>query len=124
MFDLTNFSTVVLIIDTKNIAGSGVTKPPHPIALSGKSREVAFMFREFNKLLYSSVTFMICSLLLICPSLAADKPPAVGDTLPAIKLAVPDDAQARNYLGLDGSGQFAIPQIEGEVVIIEIFNMY
>jgi hypothetical protein len=48
----------------------------------------------------------------------------VGDSLPPIKLAVPDDPQAKSHLGLSGSGQFTIPQIEAEVVIIEIFNMY
>ena len=82
------------------------------------------MFTEIKRLLYSSVTLVILSLLLICPSRAANKPPAVGETMPAIKLAVPEDTQARAYLGLDGSGQFTIPQIKGEVVIIEIFNMY
>ena len=123
-FDLTNSNAVVLITDTKNIAGPGLTKLPGAIALSGKSREVAIMLRELKKLLCSSVTFGICLLLLICPAPAADKPPAVGDTLPTIKLALPEDSQTRTYLGLEGSGQFAVPQIKAEVVVIEIFNMY
>jgi hypothetical protein len=37
---------------------------------------------------------------------------------------VPDDPQAKSHLGLSGSGQFTVPQIEAQVVIIEIFNMY
>jgi len=50
--------------------------------------------------------------------------PATGETLPAFKLAVPENNQARSYLGLSGSGQFAVAEIETQVVIIEIFNMY
>lgn len=82
------------------------------------------MFIEFKKLLFLPLIIVIYSFLTISPAQAVDKPPAVGDTLPPIKLAVPDDAQAKSYLGLSGSGQFTVPQIEAQVVIIEIFNMY
>lgn len=82
------------------------------------------MFNEFKKLLFLPLFIVICSFLMICPAQAADNPPAVGDTLAPIKLAVPDDPQARSYLGLSGSGQFAVPEIQTQVVIIEIFNMY
>jgi hypothetical protein len=92
--------------------------------LSGKSREEISMFNEFKKLLYLPLIIVICSFLMICPAQAADEPPAVGDSLPPIKLAVPDDPQAKSHLGLSGSGQFTVPQIEAQVVIIEIFNMY
>jgi hypothetical protein len=37
---------------------------------------------------------------------------------------VPENNQARSYLGLSGSGQFTVAEIETQVVIIEIFNMY
>jgi hypothetical protein len=92
--------------------------------LSGKSREEISMFNKFKKLLYLPLIIVICSFLMICPAQAADEPPAVGDSLPPIKLAVPDDPQAKSHLGLSGSGQFTVPQIEAQVVIIEIFNMY
>jgi hypothetical protein len=92
--------------------------------LAEKSREEISMFNEFKKLLCLPLVIAICSFLMICPALAADEPPAVGGNLPPIKLAVPDNDQARSYLGLSGSGQFAVPQIDGQVVIIEIFNMY
>ena len=82
------------------------------------------MFNEFKKLLYLPLITVICSFLIICPAQAADKPPATGETLPSFKLAVPDNDQARSYLGLSGSGQFTVPQIDAQVVIIEIFNMY
>ena len=82
------------------------------------------MFKELKKLIYSPLLIVISSLLFICPVLAADKPPAEGDSLPPIKLIVPKDAQHRDYLGLSSPGQFEVSQIEAEVVIIEIFNMY
>jgi len=55
---------------------------------------------------------------------AATEPPAEGGVLPQFELSVPEDAQARAYLGLPGSGKFAIPQIKARLVIIEIFSMY
>lgn len=82
------------------------------------------MFNEFKKLLFLPLIIVICSFLTISPAQAADKPPAVGDTLPPIKLAVPDDSQAKSYLGLSGGNQFTVPQVEAQVVVIEIFNMY
>ena len=55
---------------------------------------------------------------------AATEPPPEGGVLPQFELSVPEDAQARAYLGLPGSGKFAIPQIKARLVIIEIFSMY
>jgi len=55
---------------------------------------------------------------------AATEPPPEGGVLPQFELSVPDDAQARGYLGLPGTGKFAIPQIKARLVIIEIFSMY
>jgi hypothetical protein len=55
---------------------------------------------------------------------AATQPPAEGGVLPQFELPAPEDAQARGYLGLSGTGKFAIPQIKARLVIIEIFSMY
>ena len=55
---------------------------------------------------------------------AATEPPPEGGVLPQFELSVPEDAQARAYLGLPSSGKFAIPQIKARLVIIEIFSMY
>jgi hypothetical protein len=55
---------------------------------------------------------------------AATEPPPEGGVLPQFELAAPEDAQARGYLGLSGTGKFAIPQIKARLVIIEIFSMY
>ena len=58
------------------------------------------------------------------PVLSADGPPPVGGILPSFKLAMPEDAETRRYLGLADDSHFTVPQIKAEVVIIEIFNMY
>jgi hypothetical protein len=54
----------------------------------------------------------------------AVSPPKKGDTFPDIAFPVPEDPAHRAYLGLQESGDFKIPQIKAEVVIIEVFNMY
>jgi peroxiredoxin len=55
---------------------------------------------------------------------ASEKPTITGDVIASIKLPVPQDKNAQNYLGLAGEGSFAISQIKAEVMLIEIFNMY
>jgi thiol-disulfide isomerase/thioredoxin len=56
----------------------------------------------------------------------ANSPPAVGGTLPDIKLPIPKDSAEKNYLdlGFFGFGTFKIPEIKAKLVIIEIFSMY
>ena len=51
-------------------------------------------------------------------------PPAEGGELPAIDLAVPQNTEHQEYLGIGGSKTFTIPDIKAEVVLIEIFSMY
>ncbi|MCU0604619.1 MAG: hypothetical protein MUC33_18370 [Desulfobacterales bacterium] len=55
---------------------------------------------------------------------AENKPPAEGAAPPAITLAVPADAGHQAYLGLAGKKQFSVGDVQAEVVIIQIFNMY
>lgn len=71
--------------------------------------------------------FVGCMLLTATGRLAASaatSPPAVGETLPDIRLEVPADPVQRSYLGLEGSAPFAIPEIDADIVIVEIFSMY
>lgn len=82
------------------------------------------MLTKLKKILVSCVCIFAFLLVATHPALTASKPPATGETLPSFKLAVPDNDQARSYLGLSGSGQVTVPQIDAQVVIIEIFNMY
>jgi thiol-disulfide isomerase/thioredoxin len=63
-------------------------------------------------------------LMFVCPTFAANLPPAKGGRLPPIKLPIPKDPGEKKYLGLSGSGFFRVPQIKTRVVIIEIFSMY
>ena len=58
------------------------------------------------------------------PTLAASKPPEQGTVLPQFQLAVPDDSEAKGYLGLADSGGFTIPEIKAQVVIIQILSRY
>jgi len=58
------------------------------------------------------------------PTLAASKPPAQGTVLPQFQLVVPDDSEAKGYLGLSGSGKFTVSEIDAPVVIIQIFSRY
>jgi peroxiredoxin len=69
---------------------------------------------------------VIASLVLAFTSIQvlAAAPPQQGGVFPAIDLTIPKDPAYRDYLGLEGEGQFKIPQIETEAVIIEIFSMY
>jgi len=54
----------------------------------------------------------------------SNAPPVKGDVLPDMKITVPQNATDRNYLGLERSGFFTIPQIKATIVIVEIFSMY
>jgi hypothetical protein len=55
---------------------------------------------------------------------AATDPPPEGGVLPQLDLPVPEEAQARTYLGLSGPGKFNVPQVKAQLVIIEIFSMH
>ena len=82
------------------------------------------MLIELKKLTFLLLISVTCCCLLLSPTPAAEQPPAAGTTLPSIKLFVPDDPQAKSYLGLSGGKHFTIPQIEAQAIVIEIFNMY
>ncbi len=58
------------------------------------------------------------------PTLAASKPPEQGTVLPQFQLVVPDDSEAQGYLGLSGSGEFTVSEINAPVVVIQIFSRY
>jgi len=60
----------------------------------------------------------------VMTSNAADQPPQVGSTLPALKLVKPADAGDLKYLGISGGGTFSVDDIKAQAVIIQIFSMY
>lgn len=82
------------------------------------------MLTNLRKILVLCVGIFAFLFVATQPTQAASKPPVAGDTLPSFKLIIPENDEARSYLGLSGSGQFAVPEIKTQVVIIEIFNMY
>jgi hypothetical protein len=82
------------------------------------------MWGELRRISTFCAISAICLLLALHPALALNEPPATGGTLPAFELAVPQDEAAKSYLGLSGSGQFSVPQIKAQAVIIEVFSMY
>lgn len=68
-----------------------------------------------------------CLILFVAanlPAAAATAPPAEGGTLPDITLEMPVDPVHREYLGLQGADSFTIPEIDANIVIVEIFSMY
>ena len=80
--------------------------------------------KGLKKALIFCAAFAICLLVATHAGLAFTKAPAIGESLPPFKLPIPQDAGAQRYLGLSGTGQFTIAQIEAKVVIIQIFSMY
>ena len=82
------------------------------------------MTKGVNKPLICCAAFAICLLLATHAGLAFTNAPAIGESLPSFELPIPQDAGVQSYLGLSGTGQFTIAQIEAKVVIIQIFSMY
>ena len=58
------------------------------------------------------------------PPLAASKPPAQGTMLPQFQLVVPENSEAKGYLGLSGSREFTVSEIKAQVVISQILSRY
>jgi hypothetical protein len=75
--------------------------------------------------LYRAMLTVVWVWATLAPCVAAEgQPPAEGAALPAITLPAPKDAAHQAYLGLTGKKEFRIEDIQAEVVIIEIMNMY
>ena len=55
---------------------------------------------------------------------AGEPIPQPGDTMPVIRLPDPKAANHLQYLGIKAGSRFALTEIKGEVLIIQIFNMY
>jgi thiol-disulfide isomerase/thioredoxin len=55
---------------------------------------------------------------------SAAQPPAAGELLPEMKLAVPVEREHRAYLGLSSGDSFEVQQVKADVVILEVMSMY
>ena len=80
--------------------------------------------RSLNKTIIFLLVFLFLSLALNNSTLAADLPPVKGRSLPAINLPIPQDLNGKRYLGLSGNGNFKIPQIRAQAVVVSIFSLY
>jgi peroxiredoxin len=78
------------------------------------------MILNFVKLLIVVALFVS----VLFASANASQTPQAGEPLPDFELTIPENPQARTYLGLKEGGSFKVPQIKADVVIIEIFSMY
>ena len=75
-------------------------------------------------ILYFMLVVILFSLPVVGFAVSEGKPPAEGGVLPDIILRVPAPPGLRLYVGVSGKKNFTIPEIEAEVVLIEIFSMY
>ena len=82
------------------------------------------MTKSLKKLLILLLFFLALFALVHYPVVAAGKHPAPGTVLPQFQLEVPEDAEAKDYLGLSGSGGFSVSEINAPVVVIQLFSRY
>jgi len=71
--------------------------------------------------------FVAVLLIFFCqPALAADEGAgiAVGMTMPNIKLGAPNSAADKEYLGLKSEEGFTLSEVQGKLVLIELFNAF
>lgn len=70
---------------------------------------------------------MIAAVIVVfasAPAYSSPPGPPVGKALPDFTLKIPEDAVQRGYLGLKEKNAFSIPDIDAQVVVIEVFSMY
>lgn len=70
------------------------------------------------------VAAVACLAVIPQPAGSSVQQSVAADVLCAIKLDRPPGAEASQYLGLSGSGQFILPQVSAQVLVVEIFSMY
>lgn len=75
-------------------------------------------------LMAMALAALTCQIMAVPSVLASQQQPVAGDILSAIKLETPGDASHIRYLGLTGSGQFTLPQVNADIVVVEILNIY
>jgi hypothetical protein len=82
------------------------------------------MTKSVKELFIHFLLILVLFALVHSPVVAASKPPAQGTVLPQFQLAVPEDSEAKGYLGLSGSGGFTVSEIKAQVVVIQILSRY
>ena len=79
---------------------------------------ILILFVSFGRVTYGDKTSSVIS------STEVSSSPEKKITLPAFEIPVPQNEGERNYLGVSGSGNFKITQINTSVLIIEVLSMY
>jgi thiol-disulfide isomerase/thioredoxin len=69
----------------------------------------------------AGVLWLLC--IFVPAQALASQPESLG-SWPAITLPLPSDPVMRHYLGVTEGDTFTVDDIESEVVVVEIFNMY
>jgi hypothetical protein len=82
------------------------------------------MTKSMKELPILLLFILVLFALVHYPVVAASKPPARGTVLPQFQLEVPENSEAKGYLGLSGSGRFTVSEINAPVVIIQLFSRY
>jgi len=77
-----------------------------------------------KKILISSSMIALLFSVSVASTLVASVPPLKDEVLQKINLPIPKNPEEKSYLGLSGGGNFKIPQIKANLVLIEIFSMY
>ena len=95
---------------------------PHPGHRICKTHSVIVLFILILLFPFGCVSSETKSSSIISPT--KPSPPQGKKTLPVFEFPVPQKTGEKNYLGVFGSGNFKVTQINTPVLIIEIFSMY
>lgn len=89
---------------------------------NNKKRIVLILILFMTALLTENTRLHAGSSTVIGKSSTSD--PVSKRIIPAIDLPMPATEQAKNYLGLSGTGSFRIGQIKAQTLIIQVFSYY
>ena len=80
------------------------------------------MENALRKLSFMILPLCVAGLYGVTAAAAAQR---TAELLPAFELEVPAEEKHRSYLGLEAeSGSFSVPDIDADIVLIELFSMY
>jgi len=95
-------------------------RPDHIIRKTHRGIVLFILILLFS---FGCVSFETKSSSIISPT-KSSPPPEEKITLPIFEFSVPQNEWEKNYLGVSGSGNFNVTQINTSVLIIEVFSMY
>ena len=102
-------------------------KPKGKIAkhtLHNLENRVVFLSRKESTMRIIGFCLAAAFILFVPVMATGGAPPVTGDRVDRIRLEVPENPNEREYLGLDGQGDFGLSDIAAQLLIVEIFSMY